>query len=91
MTREAILAAGSIHTPQILQVSGIGASSLLESIGVTTIVDLPAVGENFQDHVSLATVATSKHPTPSPRKHPSKLADNALHPQLPPTNPPPPT
>lgn len=60
VNREAILAAGSIHSPQILQVSGIGASSLLTDIGVTTIVDLPAVGENFQDHVLVATVASSK-------------------------------
>lgn len=60
VTREAILAAGSLHTPQILQVSGIGASSLLQDIGVSTIVDLPAVGENFQDHGLLTTVATSK-------------------------------
>lgn len=58
VTREAIMAAGSLHTPQILQVSGIGASSLLESIGVSTVVDLPAVGENFQDHSLLSTVAT---------------------------------
>lgn len=52
------MAAGSIHTPQILQVSGIGASSLLEEIGVTTVVDLPAVGQNFQDHVLLSAVST---------------------------------
>ncbi|KAJ4387450.1 hypothetical protein N0V93_008042 [Gnomoniopsis smithogilvyi] len=58
VNREAILAAGSLHTPQLLQVSGIGASSLHEQIGVTTIVDLPAVGENFQDHGLLTTVAT---------------------------------
>lgn len=60
MNREAIMAAGSLHTPQILQVSGIGASSLLDNIGVTTVVDLPAVGENFQDHGLLTTVGTSK-------------------------------
>lgn len=52
------MAAGSIHTPAILQISGIGASSLHEEIGVTTYVDLPAVGQNFQDHVLLASVAT---------------------------------
>lgn len=58
VTKEAILAAGSLHSPQILQVSGIGAPSLLESIGVATVVDLPAVGENFQDHTSLSVVNT---------------------------------
>lgn len=60
VNREAILAAGSLHTPQILQVSGIGSSTLLQSIGVSTVVDLPAVGENFQDHSLLSTVATGK-------------------------------
>ncbi|KAI8711684.1 hypothetical protein NCS52_01432600 [Fusarium sp. LHS14.1] len=48
--REVILVAGSVHTPHILQVSGIGDPALLSSINVTTIVDLPGVGQNFQDH-----------------------------------------
>ncbi|KAI4939660.1 uncharacterized protein J4E92_000946 [Alternaria infectoria] len=54
--REVILAAGSLHTPQLLQVSGIGGASLLESINVTTVVDLPAVGYNLHDHLSVAVV-----------------------------------
>lgn len=57
--KEAILAAGSIHTPQILQVSGIGNPATLSSINVTTVVDLPAVGQNLQDHVLLAVVNVS--------------------------------
>lgn len=58
--REIVLAAGTIHTPQILQVSGIGDPQLLNSIGLETIVDLPAVGYNLQDHVLLAVVNASK-------------------------------
>jgi choline dehydrogenase-like flavoprotein len=58
--KEVILAAGAIHTPQILQVSGIGDSALLSSIDVPVVVDLPAVGQNFHDHVLLAVVGTSK-------------------------------
>ena len=54
--REAILAAGTLHTPQLLQVSGIGEASLLESINVKTVVDLPAVGHNLHDHISIAVV-----------------------------------
>jgi choline dehydrogenase-like flavoprotein len=54
--REAILAAGTLHTPQLLQVSGIGEASLLESINVKTVVDLPAVGHNLHDHLSVAVV-----------------------------------
>ncbi|KAF4995487.1 hypothetical protein FGRMN_5108 [Fusarium graminum] len=60
--KEVILAAGSIHTPQILQVSGIGDPALLSSIKVPVIVDLPAVGQNFHDHVLLAVVNTITAP-----------------------------
>ncbi|KAH6644394.1 hypothetical protein C7974DRAFT_19746 [Boeremia exigua] len=54
--REVIAAAGTLHTPQLLQVSGIGAPALLKSIGVPTVVDLPAVGQNLHDHVYVMTV-----------------------------------
>lgn len=54
--QDAILAAGTIHTPQLLQVSGIGESSLLKSINVPQVVDLPGVGYNLHDHVLLAVV-----------------------------------
>ncbi|KAF4454198.1 hypothetical protein F53441_3198 [Fusarium austroafricanum] len=60
--KEVILAAGSIHTPQILQVSGIGDPALLSSIKVPVVVDLPAVGQNFHDHVLLAVVNTINAP-----------------------------
>ncbi|KAF2280962.1 alcohol oxidase [Westerdykella ornata] len=48
--RETILAAGGAHTPQLLQLSGIGPKAILEAAGIQTRVDLPGVGENFQDH-----------------------------------------
>ncbi|KAF2854375.1 GMC oxidoreductase [Plenodomus tracheiphilus IPT5] len=54
--QEAILAAGAIHTPQLLQVSGIGEASLLKSINVAKVVDLPAVGYNLHDHVNIVVV-----------------------------------
>ncbi|PVH71499.1 GMC oxidoreductase [Cadophora sp. DSE1049] len=53
VNKEAILAAGAIHTPQLLQVSGVGSPSHLSSLNITTIVDLPGVGQNFHDHVFL--------------------------------------
>lgn len=59
--QEAILAAGALHTPQLLQVSGIGDAKLLKSINVPTVVDLPAVGHNFHDHVNVAVVNVSKY------------------------------
>ncbi|KAK4153497.1 hypothetical protein C8A00DRAFT_33725 [Chaetomidium leptoderma] len=48
--KEVIVAAGGIHSPQILQLSGIGPRELLSSANITTVVDLPGVGQNFQDH-----------------------------------------
>lgn len=47
---EVILAAGTTQTPQILELSGIGRSSLLQAHGITPILDLVGVGENLQDH-----------------------------------------
>jgi choline dehydrogenase-like flavoprotein len=51
--KEVILAAGGIHSPQVLQRSGIGPQKLLQSAGITPVVDLPGVGQNFQDHAML--------------------------------------
>ncbi|WYZ37838.1 hypothetical protein EsH8_II_001344 [Colletotrichum jinshuiense] len=68
--KEIIIAAGTIHTPQILQRSGVGAKSLLEAAKVEVVVDLPGVGHNFQDHPlgAGATFGFTKfnvHPDPS--------------------------
>ena len=51
--REVILAAGGIHSPQVLQRSGVGPRRLLQSANISTLVDLPGVGQNFQDHPML--------------------------------------
>lgn len=48
--KDVILAAGAVHTAQILQLSGIGPAALLEPLGIDVIADLPGVGANFQDH-----------------------------------------
>ncbi|KAH7559038.1 hypothetical protein BM1_03975 [Bipolaris maydis] len=58
--KEAILAAGALHTPQLLQVSGIGDPSHLASINISTVVNLPAVGHNLHDHVSVLVVNQRK-------------------------------
>lgn len=52
-TKEVILTAGAIHTPQILQLSGIGPKPLLDSVKIPVLVDLPGVGQNFQDHANI--------------------------------------
>ncbi|MDQ0457631.1 GMC family oxidoreductase [Rhizobium paknamense] len=52
---EIVLTAGAIATPKLLQLSGIGAAEHLKTHGVPVLVDLPGVGENYQDHLE-ATV-----------------------------------
>jgi choline dehydrogenase len=52
---ETILAAGAIGSPQILQLSGVGAGALLRQHGIAVAHDLPGVGENLQDHLQLRT------------------------------------
>ena len=61
-TREAILTAGAIATPKILLLSGIGHADQLREFGIDVVADLPGVGENYQDHVSVASQAELKHP-----------------------------
>jgi choline dehydrogenase len=55
-TREVILSAGSIGSPQILQLSGIGPAQLLRQHGIPVVQDLPGVGENLQDHLQIRAV-----------------------------------
>jgi choline dehydrogenase len=52
--REVILSGGSINSPQLLLLSGIGPAREIERAGVRTIHDLPGVGENLQDHVMVS-------------------------------------
>ncbi|KAH7399772.1 hypothetical protein BKA64DRAFT_464597 [Cadophora sp. MPI-SDFR-AT-0126] len=49
--KEVILSAGTMKSPQILELSGIGDSKLLQKHGIDTFVDNPNVGENLQDHL----------------------------------------
>jgi choline dehydrogenase len=54
--REVILSAGSIGTPQILQLSGIGPAALLREHGIDVVHELPGVGANLQDHLQIRPV-----------------------------------
>ncbi len=53
---EVILSAGSLQTPQILQLSGIGPAQHLRSLGIPVRHDSPEVGENLQDHYQARTI-----------------------------------
>jgi choline dehydrogenase len=54
--REVLLAAGSIGSPQLLQLSGVGPAQLLQQYGIPVVQDLPGVGENLQDHLQIRAV-----------------------------------
>jgi choline dehydrogenase len=51
--REVILCAGSINSPQLLKLSGIGPAAELREHGIAVVSDRPGVGENLQDHIEL--------------------------------------
>jgi choline dehydrogenase len=55
-SREVLLSAGSIGSPQILQLSGIGPAALLQQHGIPVLRNLPGVGENLQDHLQIRAV-----------------------------------
>src|SRR6185295_17939617 len=54
--KEVILAAGAIHSPKLLMLSGVGDAKALRSVGIGVVEDLPGVGANLQDHVLLSGV-----------------------------------
>jgi len=54
--RGVVLAAGAIGTPQILQLSGVGAPALLHEQGIAPQHELPGVGDNLQDHLQIRAV-----------------------------------
>ena len=47
---EVVMSAGAVHTPHILQLSGVGSASSLRDHGISVVSDLPGVGANLQDH-----------------------------------------
>jgi choline dehydrogenase len=53
---EVLLAAGAIGSPQILQLSGIGAGARLQAAGIAPRLELPGVGRNLQDHLQVRAV-----------------------------------
>ena len=58
-----VMAAGSIKTPHILMLSGIGPSDHLKDFGIETKIDNPNVGSNLQDHIGIDYLYRSKVPT----------------------------
>ena len=69
--REVIVSCGTIQSPQILELSGIGNPDILAKSGVKCRVENGAVGENYQDHVAAVGQGNL-------RVHRGRLTDNAL-------------
>ena len=59
---EIILCAGAIGSPQLLELSGIGAGSHLQNLGIEPVTDSPQVGENLQDHLQIRAVYKTHRP-----------------------------
>ncbi|KAJ1301435.1 hypothetical protein OPQ81_008693 [Rhizoctonia solani] len=53
--KEVILSAGTFQSPHLLELSGIGSPAILRKYGIKTLIDLPGVGENHQEHISIVT------------------------------------
>ena len=58
--KEVILSAGSFHSPQLLQISGVGPVKVLKNAGVEVVHELKGVGENLQDHLFYPVCCAAK-------------------------------
>ena len=59
---EVIVAGGAFNSPQLLQLSGLGPASLLQSHGITVVADAPGVGDDLNDHISGRIILRCKEP-----------------------------
>jgi choline dehydrogenase len=59
---EVILAGGAINTPQVLQLSGVGAADELRALGIEPVADVPGVGAHLQDHLEVYVQYASTQP-----------------------------
>jgi choline dehydrogenase len=60
--REILLCAGALQSPQLLQLSGVGAPSLLHRFGIPAVHELRGVGENLQDHLQARVIFECTRP-----------------------------
>jgi choline dehydrogenase len=60
--REVVLCGGSVGSPQLLMLSGVGPADHLRGLGIVVACDLPGVGQNLQDHVAVAVAFECRRP-----------------------------
>jgi choline dehydrogenase len=75
-----ILTCGTVQSPQLLELSGIGQAKRLQELGITVVHDLPGVGENLQDHLQVRIVYECNAPLTlnAVLGHPARLATMGL-------------
>jgi len=66
-SQEVILSGGAIGSPQLLMLSGIGNAQDLKQHGITSVVDLPGVGQNLHDHLLVSVIFEAKQQIPAPQ------------------------
>ena len=59
--REVIVCAGTLNSPKLLQLSGIGPAQQLRQLGIQVLQDLPGVGENLRDHFTVRMVSRARN------------------------------
>ena len=60
---EVLVCGGSLNSPQLLELSGVGDAKLLGRLGIAVVADSPAVGEGLQDHLAVSYFYRSRVPT----------------------------
>ena len=73
-TSEVVVCAGAIESPKLLLQSGIGDPDQLKQFGITTLVPLRGVGENFHNHVLTGVIQEASQPVPPPQQNLSEAA-----------------
>lgn len=77
--RRIILCAGSINTPKILMLSGIGDAAYLRSLGITSVLDNPHVGRNLREHPLVRLQYATHVPTYNDARAPLKALGHAAN------------
>src|SRR5258708_8292261 len=61
--REVLVCAGTVNSPQLLQLSGIGSAAALSALGLDSVLDNPSVGGHLQDHLAVVYSFKATQPT----------------------------